>query len=133
MDRLRARRHLRRPPRVGRRPRRLERQGSCCLGSEGKAARPSVWAVTSRRRLGVPFASVDAVLEGNGTVERRKRILPPRAGAHFVPALGLFPHLGRRAAGPRSPWTATGRYPHAVRERLGAGLSLHGERPRVLG
>ncbi|MFI5653430.1 transposase domain-containing protein [Streptomyces anulatus] len=46
----------------------------------------------------VPSELVDAVLEGNGTAERRKRVLPPRAGAHFVPALGLSPHLGRPAA-----------------------------------
>jgi IS5 family transposase len=41
-----------------------------------------------------PFELVDDVLELTGTVQRRLRDLPSRAGVYFVLALGLFPGLG---------------------------------------
>jgi hypothetical protein len=42
----------------------------------------------------LPFELVDDVLEETGTVQRRLRRLPSRAGVYFVVALGLFPDLG---------------------------------------
>jgi len=42
----------------------------------------------------LPFELVDDVLEQTGTVQRRLRVLPSRAGVYFMLALGLFPHLG---------------------------------------
>ena len=42
----------------------------------------------------LPFELVDDVLEQTGTVQRRLRVLPSRAGVYFVLALGMFPHLG---------------------------------------
>jgi Insertion element 4 transposase N-terminal/Transposase DDE domain len=42
----------------------------------------------------LPFELVDDVLAQTGTVQRRLRVLPSRAGVYFVLALGLFPHLG---------------------------------------
>src|ERR1019366_6095793 len=42
----------------------------------------------------LPFELVDDVLEQTGSVQRRLRVLPSRAGGYFVLALGLFPHLG---------------------------------------
>jgi hypothetical protein len=42
----------------------------------------------------LPFELVDDVLEQTGSVQRRLRVLPSRAGVYFVLALGLFPHLG---------------------------------------
>src|SRR5437764_11430816 len=42
----------------------------------------------------LPFELVDDVLEQTGTVQRRLRVLPSRAGVYFVLALGLFPRLG---------------------------------------
>jgi len=42
----------------------------------------------------VPFELVDDVLVRTGTVQRRLRDLPSRAGVYFVLALGLFPGLG---------------------------------------
>jgi Insertion element 4 transposase N-terminal/Transposase DDE domain len=41
-----------------------------------------------------PFELVDDILERTGTVQRRLRDLPSRAGVYFVLALGLFPGLG---------------------------------------
>ena len=42
----------------------------------------------------LPFELVDDVLEETGTVERRLRDLPSRAGVYFVLALAMFPGLG---------------------------------------
>jgi len=42
----------------------------------------------------VPFELMDAVLEERRTRERRRRVLPSRAGVYFVLAPGLFPGLG---------------------------------------
>ncbi|MHA6757013.1 IS4 family transposase [Streptacidiphilus sp. PAMC 29251] len=42
----------------------------------------------------LPFELVDAVLEETGTVQRRLRCLPSRAGVYFLFALALFPQLG---------------------------------------
>jgi hypothetical protein len=42
----------------------------------------------------LPFELVDDVLEQTGTVQRRLRLLPSRAGVYFVLALGMFPRLG---------------------------------------
>jgi hypothetical protein len=42
----------------------------------------------------LPFGLVDDVLAETRTVQRRLRVLPPRAGVYFVLALGLLPHLG---------------------------------------
>src|ERR1039457_5954510 len=42
----------------------------------------------------LPFELVDDFLEQTGTVQRRLRVLPSRAGVYFVLALGMFPHLG---------------------------------------
>src|SRR5882757_3414487 len=44
----------------------------------------------------VPFERVDAVLEESGSVERRLRDLPSRAGIYFLPAMCLFPEIGYR-------------------------------------
>ena len=44
----------------------------------------------------VPFELADAVLAETRTTERRLRVLPSRAGAYFVLALGLFAGLGYR-------------------------------------
>jgi hypothetical protein len=41
-----------------------------------------------------PFELVDDVLERTGTVQRRLRDLPSRAGVYFVLVLGMFPRLG---------------------------------------
>src|SRR5579859_3564046 len=41
-----------------------------------------------------PFELVDDLLVQTGTVQRRLRDLPSRAGVYFVLALGLFPGLG---------------------------------------
>jgi hypothetical protein len=42
----------------------------------------------------LPFELVDDVLAQTGTVQRRLRDLPSRAGVYFIVALGLFPRLG---------------------------------------
>ncbi|MFG3002209.1 IS4 family transposase [Streptomyces sp. NPDC048340] len=42
----------------------------------------------------LPVELVDAVLEENRAVERRRRLLPSRVGVYFVLALSLFPALG---------------------------------------
>ena len=42
----------------------------------------------------LPFELVDDVLAQTGTVQRRLRLLPSRAGVYFVLALGMFPRLG---------------------------------------
>ena len=42
----------------------------------------------------LPFELVDDVLERTGTVQRRLRDLPSRAGVYFLLALGMFPRLG---------------------------------------
>ena len=42
----------------------------------------------------LPFELVDDVLARTGTVQRRLRDLPSRAGVYFIVALGLFPRLG---------------------------------------
>lgn len=44
----------------------------------------------------VPFELVDAVLEENGSVERRLRDLPSRVGVYFLLAMCLFPEIGCR-------------------------------------
>ena len=52
----------------------------------------------------LPFELVDDVLEQTRTVQRRLRLLPSRAGAYFVLALGVFPPSTRRQARhPRQP------------------------------
>jgi hypothetical protein len=42
----------------------------------------------------LPAELVDAVLEENRAVERRRRLLPSRVGVYFLLALSLFPSLG---------------------------------------
>lgn len=42
----------------------------------------------------LPFDLVDAVVQETGTVQRRLRLLPSRAGVYFLLALGMFPQLG---------------------------------------
>jgi Insertion element 4 transposase N-terminal/Transposase DDE domain len=42
----------------------------------------------------LPFEVVDDVLAQTGTVQRRLRSLPSRAGVYFLLALGMFPQLG---------------------------------------
>jgi Insertion element 4 transposase N-terminal/Transposase DDE domain len=42
----------------------------------------------------LPFEAVDDVLAQTGTVQRRLRSLPSRAGVYFLLALGMFPQLG---------------------------------------
>ncbi|WP_267246614.1 IS4 family transposase [Streptomyces sp. PR69] len=42
----------------------------------------------------LPAELVDAVLEENHAVERRRRLLPSRVGVYFVLALSLFPTVG---------------------------------------
>src|ERR1035437_6236598 len=78
----------------------------------------------------LPFELVDDVLEQTGTVQRRLRVLPSRAGGDFVLAPGLVPPLGylrgrcgaawaRRRCGPclRS-WP--GRWPSRTRPACGS-------------
>ena len=42
----------------------------------------------------LPFELADDVLEGTGTVQKRMRVLPSRAGIYFVLAMALFPGIG---------------------------------------
>jgi hypothetical protein len=42
----------------------------------------------------LPFELVDDILAQTGTVQRRLRNLPSRAGVYFVLALGMFPAPG---------------------------------------
>jgi hypothetical protein len=42
----------------------------------------------------LPFELAGDVLERTGTVQRRLRLLPSRAGVYFVLALAMFPRLG---------------------------------------
>jgi hypothetical protein len=42
----------------------------------------------------LPFGLAGDVLAQTGTVQRRLRALPSRAGVYFVLALGLVPHPG---------------------------------------
>ncbi|MGH3282682.1 MAG: transposase domain-containing protein, partial [Trebonia sp.] len=39
----------------------------------------------------IPFDLVDAVLEEEGSTERRLRLIPSRCGVYFLLALALFP------------------------------------------
>jgi len=63
----------------------------------------------------LPFELVDDVLAQTGTVQRRLRDLPSRAGVYFIVALGLFPRLGyarvwgKLTAGRRRPRPGTRR------------------------
>src|ERR1017187_7036087 len=57
----------------------------------------------------LPFELVEDVLEQTGTVQRRLRVLPSRAGGYFVLALGLFPHLGYLRVGGKGAGGVGGR------------------------
>jgi hypothetical protein len=52
------------------------------------------------------FELVDDVLAQTGTVQRRLRLLPSRAGVYFVLALGMFPRLGYARAWAGWAWRA---------------------------
>ena len=60
----------------------------------------------------VPFELVDAVLEEEGGLERRVRLLPSRCGVYFLLAMCLFPELsylgvrGKLTAGLKIPGMA---------------------------
>ncbi|WP_407697889.1 IS4 family transposase [Streptomyces kaniharaensis] len=63
-----------------------------CLGGDGGSVLAPGHLGDLTRYL--PVELVDAVLEENRAVERRRRLLPSRVGVYFVLALALFPALG---------------------------------------
>ncbi|MFE9428792.1 IS4 family transposase [Kitasatospora sp. NPDC006697] len=63
-----------------------------CLGGGGDSVLAPGHLGELTRYL--PVELVDAVLEENHAVERRRRLLPSRVGVYFILALSLFPALG---------------------------------------
>ncbi len=47
----------------------------------------------------IPFELADAVLEEEGGLERRVRLLPSRCGLYFLLAMCLFPQSGYLGSG----------------------------------